>query len=452
MKLIDYLRSTQVRIVAGYSGLFAVSVIVLLGVVYWLATDEMDGQLRNNIRADADSLVELYRREGRLALVRMIDARLQGARDNAAAYIYQESGGKRLAGIGPAPLPFTGWRELKLVEPCRNCKKKEREEYLGLGIILDDTGLIVAHQLDTIHEIQEVLLRSFAWTLGLTLMLALAGGVFLGHAALRRLDAINLATREIVAGNLSQRLPVKGAGDELDTLAANINHMLDRIGQLMTNLQQVTSDIAHDLRTPLGRLRRRLEAARDKDLTVDEHRRSLDDAIGETDAILDTFAALLRIAQIESRARRAHFTDVDLSDIAGSVIDAYGTVAEDNGQRLEARIAPDVRLRGDPDLLTQLLANLVENAIRHCPAGTAIAVSLDRDGGRSILSVADTGPGIPAAERDKVLDRFYRVEQSRTTPGSGLGLALVKAVADLHDATLELADNNPGLRVTLRFG
>ncbi len=452
MNLTDYFRSAHVRIVAGYTCLFAVSVIVLLGVVYWLATEEMEGQLRTTIQAEANSLVELYRREGRFALAKAVEGRLKDARDRDAAYIYQEIDGDRLAGIGVAPPPFSGWRDLRLVEPCHDCNAHdEREQYLGLGIILEDTALIVAHQLDSLHEIQEALLRSFGWTLGLTLMLALAGGIFLGQGALRRVDAINRATREIVAGNLSQRLPMKGARDELDILAANINHMLDRIGQLMANLQQVTSDIAHDLRTPLGRLRQRLEAARDKELTLEGHQCALDDAIKETDAILKTFAALLRIAQIESRARRGRFKDVDLSEVVSTIIDAYETVAEDHGQRLEGHIKPNVRVRGDGDLLTQLLANLVENAIRHCPAGTDVALSLDRDAGRPVLTVADTGPGIPPEDRDKVLHRFYRVEQSRTTFGSGLGLALVKAVADLHDATLELADNVPGLRVTIRF-
>ncbi len=452
MNLTDYFRTAHVRIVAGYTCLFTVSVIVLFGVVYWLATEELEQQLRAAIQVEANSLVEAYRREGRFALTKAVEARLKDARDRGAAYIYQEIDGDRLAGIGDAPPPFSGWRNLRLVEPCQDCDAHDQtEQYLGLGIVLEDTALIVAHQLEILHEIQEVLLRSFGWTLGLTLMLALAGGIFLGHGAIRRVDANNRATREIVAGNLSQRLPMKGAGDELDILAANINHMLDRIGQLMGNLQQVTSDIAHDLRTPLGRLRQRLEAARDKELTLEGHRGVLDDAIKETDAILETFAALLRIAQIESRARRGRFMDVDLSEVVSSNIDAYGTVAEDHGQRLKAHIEPNVRVRGDRDLLTQLLANLVENAIRHCPAGTDIALSLDRDAGQTILTVADTGPGIPTEDREKVLHRFYRVEQSRSTFGSGLGLALVKAVADLHDASLDLADNAPGLRVTLRF-
>ena len=451
MNLTDYFRSTHVRIAAGHTCLFAVSVIVLLGVVYWLATEELEGQLRSTIQAEANSLADVYHRHGRAALTKAVEGHLKDARDRGATYLYQEIDGDRLAGFGVAPLPFSGWRELRLAEPCRNCINIDREQYLGLGMVLGDTALIVAHQLDSLHDIQEVLLRSFGWTLGLTLMLALAGGIFLGHSALRRVDDINRATAEIVAGNLSQRLPIKGVRDELDTLAANINNMLDRIEQLMANLQQVTSDIAHDLRTPLGRLRQRLETTRDKELTLDGHRDALDDAIKETDAILETFAALLRIAQIEARARRGRFMDVDLSEVGSSIIDAYGTVAEDHGQRLEGRIEPNVRVYGDRDLLTQLLANLVENAIRHCPAGTDVELSLKRDAGQTILSVVDNGPGISAEDRDKVLHRFYRVEQSRSTYGSGLGLALVKAIADLHDASLELADNAPGLRVTLRF-
>jgi signal transduction histidine kinase len=299
INLTDYFRTTHVRIVAGYTCLFTFSVIVLFGVVYWLATEELEQHLRAAIQVEANSLVEAYRREGRFALTKAVEARLKDARDRGAAYIYQEIDGDRLAGIGNAPPPFSGWRNLRLVEPCYDCDAHDQtEQYLGLGIVLEDTALIVAHQLESLHEMQEVLLRSFGWTLGLTLLLALAGGIFLGHGAIRRVDAINRATREIVAGKLSQRLPMKGAGDELDILAANINHMLDRIGQLMGNLQQVTSDIAHDLRTPLGRLRQRLEAARDTELTLEGHRGALDDAIKETDAILETFAALLRIAQI----------------------------------------------------------------------------------------------------------------------------------------------------------
>ena len=451
MKIGDYFRSAPVRIVTAYTLLFAASVIILFAVVFWLMTKELDEQLRDFVKAESANLVLLYRRDGRDALIGAVDDRAVDAHKRGTAYFYLDPTGGKLAGVGAPPPSFTGWREISLVEICRKCDDNDREPYLGRGVDLDRTTLIVAKELEGKFEVQEVLLRSFAWTLGLIFVLAVFGGLILRRSALRRVDAISRATHEIVAGNMSQRLPVTGARDEFDTLAANINHMLDQIGQLMTNLQQVTSDIAHDLRTPLGRMRQRLEVARDKELTLEEHRAALDSAIGETDEILETFAALLRIAQIESRARRGRFSDVDLSEIVSTIVDAYEEVAKDHGQHLTGSTETDVRVRGDHELLTQLLANLVENAIRHCPPDTHVSVSLAREAGRPVLTVADTGPGIPAGDRDKVLRRFYRVEQSRTTSGNGLGLALVKAVADLHDAALELADNEPGLRVTLRF-
>jgi signal transduction histidine kinase len=217
----------------------------------------------------------------------------------------------------------------------------------------------------------------------------------------------------------------------------------------MESLKRVSDDIAHDLRTPLSRLRHRLEATRAKLGPGGE--RDIEQSISELDSILETFSALLRIAQIESGARRAAFSNVNLGRILSTVSEAYAAVAEDQSQKLEVRIERDFSIRGDRELLTQMLANLIENAIRHCPAGVQIGVSLGQDAGAPLLSITDTGPGIPESEHENVLRRFYRLETSRTTPGSGLGLALVKAVADLHGAAVELSDNRPGLRISIRF-
>jgi signal transduction histidine kinase len=225
--------------------------------------------------------------------------------------------------------------------------------------------------------------------------------------------------------------------------------MLDRIQTLMESLKRVSDDIAHDLRTPLSRLRHRLESARAR--TGPDGDPVIEQSIAELDAILETFSALLRIAQVEAGARQAGFSDLSLGEIIRTVCEAYAPVAEDRGQKLDTVINHVRTIHGDRDLLTQMIANLIENPIHHCPAAVRITVDLRQEAGAPVLCVADTGPGIPASEREKVFRRFYRLEASRTTPGSGLGLALVKAVADLHGASVELSDNEPGLRVKVRF-
>jgi signal transduction histidine kinase len=322
---------------------------------------------------------------------------------------------------------------------------------LARGVRLGDALLIVGRSTHTIGEVQKILVDSFIWALALTLPIALLIGLAMSRAALRRVQAVNETAREIMAGNLTRRVPTFQTGDEIDTLARTVNDMLERIEQLMRNLQQVTSDIAHDLRTPIGRLKQRFERARMEPQGPDGIDALVEHAVTDLDQILDTFNAVLRIAEIEAGQRRARFTEVDLSSLAEAVMDLYETGAEDLGQRLLADISPGVAVTGDSDLLSQMIANLVENALRHTPGGTEIRLGVAEHDGHASLVVADNGPGIPASQRDRVTDRFYRLEQSRTTAGSGLGLALVKAIADLHGAALTLADNEPGLRVTVRF-
>jgi signal transduction histidine kinase len=227
--------------------------------------------------------------------------------------------------------------------------------------------------------------------------------------------------------------------------------MLDRIQMLMDGLRQVSNDIAHDLRTPLTRLRQRLELARAKATTVADYQAAVDQALAETDEILDTFGALLRIAQIEAGTRRSAFTEVDLSGVLQTIVETYAAVAEDHQHGLASRIAEGVTVQGDRQLLTQMIANLVENALRHTPTGTRIEIELAEPSSAPVCVIRDNGPGIPEPERQKVFRRFYRLDSSRATPGSGLGLSLVAAVAELHRIAIEVGDNRPGLQVTLRF-
>ncbi len=238
-------------------------------------------------------------------------------------------------------------------------------------------------------------MQAFGWAFGATIALGAMGGTLISLGFLRRIEAMNRTTRAIIDGNLSDRVPTRGTGDELDGLAINLNRMLDSVQALMESLGQVSNDIAHDLRTPLTRLRQRLEDIQGRARSIEEYRIAVDEAIGDTDSILGTFAALLRIAQIEAGTRRAAFSSVDLSDLFESIAEAYAAVAEDSGRTLTRHIEPGIEVLGDRELLTQMLANLVENAIRHTPEGTRIELGLRRDAGRPVGTIADSGPGIP---------------------------------------------------------
>jgi signal transduction histidine kinase len=451
MRLPKYLSSTSFRIAVAYAGLFAASVVVLFSMAYSLISGEMEQQIRVGVEQEARLLDRAYHEGGLSHLTDMLaDRTAPGGRPDSV-YLLQDSTGAVIAGNLPSMTPFAGWRELEIQRPSGRHGTIKAENIVAVGSQLTDGSLVVGGSLRNVSEVQRHLLRTLNWTLGLTVLLALTGGIVMGRAALRRVEAISRATCDIIRGNLSRRVPVRGCGDELDELAVNINHMLARIEVLMGNLRQVTNDIAHDLRTPLGRLRQRLEKARNRAGQCEEECENLDTAIEETDAILQTFAALLRIAEVEAGARKQRFADVDLSGLAETIVEAYETVAEDNGQKLTAAIDAGLGCRGDRDLLTQMLANLVENAIRHTPSGTAIGITVARVAEGILVAVGDNGLGVHTADRDKIFRRLYRTQQSRTTPGTGLGLSLVKVIAELHEATVAAHDNQPGLRVEVSF-
>ncbi len=295
------------------------------------------------------------------------------------------------------------------------------------------------------------ILKAFAWIEAAAVILAGLGGIFFSVQFMRRIDAITRTCRAIIAGKFNDRMPLRGSGDELDGLSAALNDMLDRISALLDNLRQVSSDVAHDLRTPLTHLRNRLEEARQKSVTAEDYAAVVTHAIEDTDHLLAIFAALLRISQIESGSRLAAFSTAVAQRPVGEIYEMYRPVAEDAHQMLVRDLQKEVQIRGDGELLTQMFSNLIENAIRHAPAGTRIMIRLAVPDGTPTASVEDNGPGIPAAEHDKVFRRFYRLTSSRSTPGNGLGLALVAAIANLHNAKIELSDNRPGLCVRISF-
>jgi signal transduction histidine kinase len=288
----------------------------------------------------------------------------------------------------------------------------------------------------------------------LTLALGLGGGLLMTRNMLRRVEAVNRTSASIIQGDYAERVPLTGSGDEFDQLAANLNGMLDQIERLMLGMRQVTDNIAHDLRTPLSRLRARLEVTLLERPDVTRYGEALADTIAETDRLLGTFNALLNIAEAEAGVRRETMAVVDLAEIARSVADLYEPVAEERGLSLGLDLPSPSPVRGDRHLLSQAIANLVDNALKYTPSGS-IALTLRRIGeaGRGsdqiVLEVADTGPGIPAERREQVFDRFVRLEHSRSTPGNGLGLSLVRAVARLHGGDVRLEDNHPGLKAIM---
>jgi signal transduction histidine kinase len=450
------LRSTSLRLIAWYAGMFVVSVAILLTVVYWITRAALEQQLTDSIEREMSVLVDIHRVRGLDGVERGIQRRITDLKPPRRYFLLQSASGEKIEGNIPAMAAFEGWSALPI--PAIENPGGVREDtetghsIRALGRRLPTGHFLMVGENDfrTIKA-KEAIVTAVGWGVAITALLAIAGGILLGKGFLLRIEDVNRTSRAIIDGDLSDRVPTRGSGDEMDRLAVNLNAMLDRIQSLMESVKRVSDDVAHDLRTPLSRLRHRLEIAAGSARAQKDCGPAIEEAIDEVDAILETFAALLRIAQIEAGTRRAAFGAVNLGQVAAEAVQTYSAVAEDRGQRVKAEIGNPPAVQGDRELLTQMIVNLIENSIRHCPAGTQITVGFSGENGESVLSVADTGPGIPPSEREKVLRRFYRLETSRTTSGSGLGLALVKAVADLHGASLELAGNDPGLTVLVRF-
>jgi signal transduction histidine kinase len=447
---MNLLRSHSFRLALLYLGLFSASVLAIFAVIYWATAGYMARTLDQSVDAELASLQNIYETSGRPGLIQAIEDRSSAPRGRSSYEILLDPSGVKLAGSLPAQPPRIGWQDLPM--PATEKGADEGDTMRAKGTLLPDGDfLLVGQSSYQLREAREVIVRAFGWGLVVTLITGLIGGVLMSAAMLRRLDSIRRTAESIMAGDLTRRIPTQGTGDDFDLLARSLNEMLDRIHGLMEDLRQVSSDIAHDLRTPLTRLRQRVEMVSARATTVAEHRQLTATVLRDTDEILKTFAAMLRIAEIEAGAARARFAEVDLSALLKAIIELYAPLAEDQKQRLLGHIDHDLRIEGDRELLTQMLVNLVENALRHTPPGTLIELRAEAEAGRPVCIIADSGPGIPAPDRHKVFRRFYRLDRSRATPGSGLGLSLVAAIAGLHNTTIDLDDNQPGLRVTLRF-
>jgi signal transduction histidine kinase len=441
------LRSATFRLALFYAALFVMSAGALFATVYVTATAAMQSDMQAVLRSEALQLAEINRSSGLQVLAQQIRRRMNFRTRGPIYYLLQGPTGEVIVGNLPGMPPVEG-----VIDFMRDTADDEpdtgRDRLTGFGLRLGDGSfLLVAQDASRLIDMQHAIVRAFSWAGALTLVLAIGGGWLLGRSFVRRIDTIGRTSRAIMEGDLSARIPVRGTNDEIDQLVLGLNAMLERIQQLLDGLRQVTSDIAHDLRTPLGRLRQRLEDAREHATNTTEYASATEAAIAEADSLLEIFSALLRIAQIEAGAQRSAFTKVDLSALVRNIGEAYAPPAEDSHHKLETTVADGITLTGDRQLLAQMVSNLVENALTHTPAGSTVRLALRKVGTRLELEVGDNGPGIPEAERDKVFDRFYRLDRSRTTAGSGLGLALVKAIATLHGLSLRLEDRQPGLAV-----
>ncbi|MFO1170902.1 MAG: ATP-binding protein [Hyphomicrobiaceae bacterium] len=453
MRPIRFHRTAAFRLAFLIALLFSALTAVQFGIVYFDFSSFARAQLRSTIEHEAQQLVrEAEEDEGVPHLIERLRNLQAIDRGREFTYAIFDGAGKRLIGTLDANVDVPGWAEIALPTDSHAADEMEAGNELAVALVSAlprGYRLVVARDTDDFLDLRERIAKTLSLGAATTVLLALLGGVLISRRSLRRVDQINETAARIIEGDLSQRLPRWGSGDEFDRLSDVLNRMLQRIERLMLDVRHVTSDIAHDLRTPLARLRHGLEMLTHEAETTGEFQDGIGRALSEVDGVLDTFTALLRISEIEAGARAAGFRAVDLSALGQKLGDTYAAVVEDSGRHLATAIAPALSVRGDPDLLTQAVANLIENAVRHTPPGSRIVLTVGDSGGAPSIAVADNGPGIPPEARGAVLGRFSRLDASRSSPGHGLGLALVAAVAELHGATLVLTDNHPGLRVEL---
>ena len=449
MLLAKTLKSSTFALALGCVALFSGAVFGLLGYVYWVTTDYVRSRYDRAISADRALLVQANGKAGRDALVDLINRRIADGGFEGGIYLLADPSGTVLAGSlksWPAALrTVQGWADFEAPEAPRHALLRATYETLP-----DGSHLLVGRSLDDLDRFVRIIKTALAGGATLTLVLAAFAGVSVTRRTVGRIEAINATTRAIMQSGLGKRIPLRGTKDEWDQLAENLNAMLDRIEELVREVGQVSDNVAHDLRTPLTRLRGRLEKAYHDALDPERSHALVADTMRELDAVLGTFSSLLRISRIERLDPRTAFRVVDLDQVAGEVAELFDAAAEEKGGRVKFESGGRVPVLGDRDLLFDAISNLIDNAIKHGGVGD-VQVTVRNDDRGPTISVADRGSGIPLEERKHVLKRFYRIERSRSSPGNGLGLSLVASVAQLHGAHIEMGDNGPGLKIQLQF-
>lgn len=457
-------RTTTVRLTAIFIVIFVVFAVALLAFISYQSTVQIQRQQMADIDREVARLERVARNQGLRALAMSVD-RL-GRQPGPGIYYLGDAQGVMVVGnVSDFPVEvltesgtFSFRYDRQRPFDAEN-GDEDPNPPAGAALVRSvalDSGLrlIVGRDIVERRGFTAIIFQAFLWGLAGIVVLSLLAGVVTARRVLRRIDAISMTSSKIMAGDLTERVPVTRRNDEFDGLATNLNAMLDRIEKLLQGLKEVTDNVAHDLKTPLTRMRNQAEAAL-RDSSDDATRRqALETTIGESDKLIRTFNALLMIARAEAGAPSGALAEVDVSAVVEDMAELYVPVAEDEGIAITTAIEPGIRLRGNRELIGQALVNLFENAMKYGrpeDPGTApaIGLTLRRDGQRVLIAVSDNGPGIPAADRARVLERFVRLEKSRTEPGSGLGLSLVAAVASLHGGSFQIEDNAPGVRAVM---
>lgn len=452
MLLNKTLRSSTLKLAFIYVLVFSSAIFALLGFVYWSTAAYLYEKSDHLLDTERQLLDEAYDKAGRNGVIAAIVRRTSDDFFSDWAYLLTGPDYRYIAGNlkdWPSVLDSGGgWGALVTLAP--EPDRAEPALRATSRVLPDGDHLLIGRRIEDLHGLLGKIATALVWGAGLFLVLAAAAGISTSRRSVARIEAINATSLAIMRAGLGERIPLRGTDDEWDGLARNLNSMLDRIQELMESVRQVSDNVAHDLRTPLSRMRGRLEKGSSQQLGVSQYQALLNDTIIELDEVLARFSSILRISQIEMRNQRAGFHDIDLTQIAREVVELFDPAAEEGGVKLKFAGDQQALAFGDRDLLFDALSNLVDNAIKH-GGNHPVLIKVRRDADGPVVIVADHGPGIPADEYRNVLKRFYRLERSRNSPGSGLGLSLVAAVANLHGARIEMTDNAPGLRIELHF-
>ena len=449
MRLADQLRTTTFLMTLRYMVLFFVSVTILFVFISWSATGYFEQEIDATIEAEVAGLSEQFIQRGPQGLASIITTRINASPDGDAVYLIADADLKPLLGnISEWPVLIAdtdGWVSFEHTETNGGSVTVRAQIFVPQP----DLRLIVGRKVRALEQLTRLFDRTLFWGLTITLALALIGGLMMSNNVLRRVAQFNSTRRRIMDGDLTQRMVTTGTGDEFDELAKNLNTMMDQIESLMNNIQHISDNIAHDLRTPLTRLRNRLEDLRpDSECTESEE---IDACIEDAEGLLATFASLLSIARIESGTYETALNSVSLAQCVRDAYELYKALADEKSISLSCDAPGKIEVRGDRNLLFQAITNLLDNAIKYTPTGGTVSISLHHEPDNVVLSVTDSGPGIPADKREQVLQRFFRLDESRSEPGAGLGLSLVQAIAQRHGARLELDGHATGLIVRLIF-
>lgn len=443
------MKSTSVRLSLAYAGIVFAAFLFAGALIWYGVRESAEQEVRQYIELEVHAIETELRTEGVEAAIAAIEARAE--RPGALEYWVTNANGERIIGDLPQMEGPNGWRRIVLSDGAQGADG--RDEMLVLTESLPNgVRLSVGEDLRRVGAFREAALKTLAMVGVIAVLLCLIAGLIVTRRALTRMEALNATMRKVAAGDLSARFPSvdERKTNDIEEIGVGVNAMLDRIEELIDGLRRVTRDVAHDLRTPLSHLQQRLERAKEAE-TPEACLATVESAQEKTTEILKSFDAILRLAEIEAGSAKRRFEIVDLATLAEKAADAYRPDIEDSGRMLRISGLEAAEVFGDRDLILQALANLIENAMRHTPKGAAITLQTIARNDGAVLEVADNGPGIPAGERENMLKPFARLDASRSTPGSGLGLSMVAAIARLHGAELILSDNNPGLRISLSF-